>query len=241
MSIKNTLLNFIFYLKNPKVPQSKQYVITVKSFLILFIFSTCVNFILDIISLNFWLINKLQITNIESHLKEIYSKGFWVGFVLIVIAPPIFEELSQRFYLKSFIWNNTFIPINIGLILICIFQIQGYYLLILCPIILILSNVVYSKVINYKKAKYKFLRFYINNYKYYFYLSAISFGAAHIGNYESAHFIPILPIFLVLPQIFGGLMLGYIRVFMGLRWSILFHALHNLFFLILLFINHKIK
>ena len=88
--------------------------------------------------------------------------------------------------------------------------------------------------------KFHFLRSYINKYNLYFYLSAISFGAAHIAIYEFSHFIPLLPIFLVLPQIFGGLMLGYIRVFMGLRWSILFHALNNLFFLILLFINHKI-
>ena len=99
---------------------------------------------------------------------------------------------------------------------------------------------VYTRVLNYKKEKFHFLRSYINKYNLYFYLSVISFGAAHIGNYESAHFIPLLPILLVLPQIFGGLMLGYIRVFMGLRWSILFHALNNLFFLILLFINHKI-
>ena len=124
----------------------------------------CVNYFLDIISMNYWLINILQVTNIESYLKDIYLKGFWVGIFSIVIAPPLFEELSQRFYLKSFVWNNTFVPINIGIIIILLFKIQGYYLLILCPIILIIANTVYSKVINYKKDKFKFLRFYINNY-----------------------------------------------------------------------------
>ena len=238
MFIKTTILNFILYLRNPKVPQSNTSVITIKSFCILFIFSIFVTYFLDLISSNFWLINKLKITNIESHLKDIYLKGFWVGIISIVIAPPLFEELSQRFYLKSFVWNNTFVPINIGLIIILLFKIQGYYLLILCPIILIIANKVYSRVVNYKKDKFKLLRFYINNYNLYFYLSALAFGAAHIGNYETAHFIPILPIFLVLPQIFGGLILGYIRVFMGLSWSILFHALNNLVFLILIFINH---
>ena len=70
---------------------------------------------------------------------------------------------------------------------------------------------------------------------------SIAFGAVHILNFKTENFIPLLSIFLVLPQIFGALVLGYIRIFMGLRWSILFHALHNLYFLILLFINHWTK
>ena len=240
MTIKNTLLTFFLYLKNPKIPQSKKVVITVQSFFILFLFSMCVDYFLDLISSNCWLINKLQIINIVSHNEEIYSKGFWVSFILLVISAPLVEELLQHSYLKSFIWNNVFVPINIGLILIFTFHIRGYYLLAFCPIILVISNMVYTRVLNYKKEKFHFLRSYINKYNLYFYLSAISFGAAHIANYEFSHFIPLLPIFLVLPQIFAGLLLGYIRVFMGLRWSILFHALHNLFFLIFLFINHKI-
>ena len=240
MTIKNTLLNIFLYLRNPKVPQSKKFVITIKSFFILFIFSMCIDYFLDLISTNYWLINKLQVTNTVSHKEKIYADGFWISLILMVISAPLIEELLQRSYLKSFIWNNVFVPINIGLILIFTFHIRGYYLLVFCPIILVISNMVYTRVLNYKKEKFHFLRSYINKYNLYFYLSAISFGAAHIGNYESAHFIPLLPIFLVLSQIFGGFLLGYIRVFMGLRWSILFHALHNLFILILLFINHKI-
>lgn len=238
MSIKNTLLNLFLYLRNPKVPQSKKSIITIKSFFILFIFSMCVDYCLDLMCTNDWMINKLQITNIKSHTQKIYADGFWISFILMVISAPLIEELSQRSYLKSFIWNNIFVPINIGLILIFTFQIRGYYLLIFCPIILVVSNMVYTRVLNYKKEKFHFLRSYINNYNLYFYLSAITFGTAHIRSYELAHFIPLLPILLVIPQIFGGLILGYIRVFMGLRWSILFHALHNLFILILLFVDH---
>ena len=238
MSIKNTLLNFFLYLRNPTVPQSKKVVLTIKSFCILFIFSMCGDYILDLISANNWLINKLQITNIVSHREEIYANGFWISLGLIVITAPVCEELLQRSYLKSFIWNNILFPINIGLILIFIFKIRGYYLFIFCAIILVISNIVYSRIITYKKYKFQYLRFYIKKYNLYFYISAIAFGAVHILNFKTENFIPLLSIFLVLPQIFGALVLGYIRIFMGLRWSILFHALHNLYFLILLFINH---
>lgn len=238
MSFKNTLLNFILYLKNPKVPHSKKTGLPIKSFISLFIFSLCVDYLLDLISTNSWVINKLQITNIQSHNQELYSNGFWHGFILLVITAPIIEEILQRSYLKSFVWNYTLVPINSGLILIFLFQIRGIYLLILFPILLVMSNIIYSRITNYRRAKIVHQKSYINNYSWYFYLSALSFGVMHIGNYESAYFIPFLHILLVLPQIFGGLMLGYIRIFMGLRWSIYFHALHNLFFLILLFINH---
>lgn len=159
----------------------------------------------------------------------------------IVIIAPILEELIQRSYLTSFKWNNIFVPINIGLILIFLFQVRGYLLIILCLIVLVSCNIIYSKLLQNKKIKTKLLKFYSKNFKFYFYLSGISFGMVHIGNYEMEHYIPLLSIILVLPQIFGGLMLGYIRIVMGLRWSICFHALHNLVFLIFLFINHSAK
>ena len=238
MTIKNTLLNFFFYLRNPKVPQSEKSIITIKSFFILFIFSMITDYLLNLISSNSWLINNLKINNIETHVKEIYSKGFWYCFIVIVLVGPLIEELLLRSYIKSFIWNYCLVPINIGIIIIGIFQIRGYSLLVICPGILILNNLIFTKISNFKRPKLKYLKFYIKKYHFYFYLSAITFGTLHINNYQIEHLNPFLTIFLVLPQISAGLFLGYIRIFMGLQWSISFHALHNLFFLILLFINH---
>lgn len=238
--IIKTFVTFFDFLNNPATPHGKKYLNNIKAFFILFFFSMCADYLLDLLSTNNWMINKFKITNIESHAQQIYTDGFWLSLVSLVILAPVVEELLQRSYLTSFVWNNVMVPINIGVIMIFVFQIKGFYLLIFCFLLLISMFIINDKVSN-KKSKIKYLKLYSKNYKFYFYLSAISFGAVHIANYRAENFIPILSIFLVLPQIFAGLMLGYIRVSMGLRWSICFHALHNLFFLTFLFINHSGK
>lgn len=54
------------------------------------------------------------------------------------------------------------------------------------------------------------------------------FGLIHIGNFpEIDGFYWLIPI-LVAPQISAGIFLGYIRTKLGLLWSILLHAAHNL-------------
>jgi len=67
-----------------------------------------------------------------------------------------------------------------------------------------------------------------NYFKYAYYLSALLFGLIHIGNFpEIDGFYWLIPI-LVAPQISAGIFLGYIRTKLGLLWSILLHAAHNL-------------
>ncbi len=64
-------------------------------------------------------------------------------------------------------------------------------------------------------------------FKYVFYIIAFSFGFIHIINFEISKTILILSPLLVAPQIIAGLLLGYIRVRLGLLYSILLHALFN--------------
>ena len=60
-----------------------------------------------------------------------------------------------------------------------------------------------------------------------FYMSVVAFGAVHITNFqEYRSYLWAIPI-LTLPQLVVGLFFGYTRIKYGLRWSILFHALHN--------------
>lgn len=60
-----------------------------------------------------------------------------------------------------------------------------------------------------------------------FYLSAVLFALVHISNFESQPMVYLLAPILVLPQLILGLILGYIRVRLGLLWSILLHASYN--------------
>lgn len=63
---------------------------------------------------------------------------------------------------------------------------------------------------------------------YIFYLFTLAFGFYHITNFEINATILLLSPLLVAPQIIIGLLLGYIRVQLGLAWSILLHSLYNL-------------
>lgn len=66
------------------------------------------------------------------------------------------------------------------------------------------------------------------SFKYAFYCSVLLFGLMHITNFEGLNgqywAIPVL----VSPQLSAGIFLGFIRTRLGLFWSILLHAAHNL-------------
>ncbi len=61
-----------------------------------------------------------------------------------------------------------------------------------------------------------------------FYVFTFAFGFYHITNFKITPTILYLSPLLVSPQLLIGLLLGYIRVRLGLQWAILLHALYNL-------------
>ncbi len=65
-------------------------------------------------------------------------------------------------------------------------------------------------------------------YPFFFYAFAIAFGLVHISNYENteALFYWISPL-IILSQLLGGVILGYIRLKAGLFWGMLYHGLFN--------------
>ena len=239
MSIKTDYTAFFTYLKRPFIFRTSNQKIKLKTFLLLFLLALIVDFNLDRLSMNHWLINILNISDSESQDKEVYKSGFWFAILTVALLAPTLEEILQRSYLTSFVWNNCLVPVNISLIGVMLFNIRGNMLFIIFGMSLIISRIIFLKLTKNDKIKFHFLKFYAKNYFFYFYLSAISFGCAHIANYPIGNFIPILPVLLVLSQIFAGLILGYVRVLMGLRWSICFHAFHNFIFILILFAKHK--
>lgn len=149
----NALSDFFAFVGNPKAPHPKASRRCFKNFIFLFLFSITVDFFLDQISMSHWNLSNLKVTNIDARLEELYTDGFWSSFFAIVIIAPLGEELLQRSYLKSFIWNNIFVPINISLVLIFMFQIRGYYLMIICILVLVLGNFIYSTLSKEGKIK----------------------------------------------------------------------------------------
>jgi len=65
-----------------------------------------------------------------------------------------------------------------------------------------------------------------DNFKTIFWVFTIVFAAVHFTNFAATVPVYLAPI-LVLPQLVLGIILGYIRVGWGTRYSMLFHAIHN--------------
>ncbi len=66
------------------------------------------------------------------------------------------------------------------------------------------------------------------HFKHAFYTSVLLFGVIHIGNFQNIDgYYWLIPV-LVAPQISAGIFLGFIRTKLGLVWSMLLHAAHNL-------------
>jgi len=72
---------------------------------------------------------------------------------------------------------------------------------------------------------------YLPKKKYYsplIYLNIIIFGLIHFVNYETDTNGKIFALLIVSPQIFIGLLLTYVRIKYGFRFSVLTHSMYNL-------------
>ncbi|SHF06468.1 hypothetical protein SAMN03080594_102488 [Arenibacter palladensis] len=64
-------------------------------------------------------------------------------------------------------------------------------------------------------------------FRYIFYASVLLFAAVHLNNFEMSGQVLYLAPLLVAPQLILGVFLGYVRVKLGLLWSICLHSLYN--------------
>ena len=73
------------------------------------------------------------------------------------------------------------------------------------------------------------LRLYYNTpkLKFAYYFSSVVFALFHIFNYKLDGFLNFTSFFILLPIFFGGLLLGYVRVVYGFKYSVMLHMLHN--------------
>ena len=65
-----------------------------------------------------------------------------------------------------------------------------------------------------------------------YYFSSVVFSLIHIFKFDFDNYLILNCCLILTPIFFGGLMLGYIRVIYGLKFSILLHILHNFWLLI---------
>jgi hypothetical protein len=93
----------------------------------------------------------------------------------------------------------------------------------------LVALVVAGAVVAYRPLRRAVVRFWEQRFAAVFFGSAVAFGIVHATNWHFGR--PILAVvmlpLLVLPQGLIGVVLGYTRVRLGLRWSMLLHASYN--------------
>ncbi len=144
-------------------------------------------------------------------------------FLTIVVVAPIFEELYFRFQLKNFSFS-----------FVCYFTAISYFLnkfleirtLIIAMIILaVVLLPLYFYINHHRNNKLTFIKRF---FPFHFYITSIFFGLVHISNFANPLEYGFPIILLVLPQLFVGLILGYVRMRFGLSKSMMMHAAYNL-------------
>ena len=137
-----------------------------------------------------------------------------------IILAPIGEEIIMRLVLV-FNRRNLLVFIITCFILTVTFVIKQKNMFVFFSSLTVISGVAYFYFDQCKV-------FFINHFRIMFFGSAILFGLFHIFNFNGitiSNFY-VTP-FLVLPQLFMGFILGFIRVKYGYIYGVLFHALIN--------------
>ncbi len=142
--------------------------------------------------------------------------------IKMLLFAPVSEELIFRLILKE---NKKYFYVSgimcIFLIIISIYT--QYTAFLYSSSILIIIFLLYITQYKLKRNIYS-----IKNYKYLYWGSIIIFSLAHGVNYIFPNRLTILltPL-IVLPQFLGGIVLSYLRVKFGIKYSIIFHFFVN--------------
>ena len=220
--IQQVFQEFLSYIKkpNPFIKEDKSKTFYNQLFPLVII-SLCFSFLSVIfISLleNLHLIKELP----SFELFDLKEKKILLFFTVTIFA-PIVEELIFRYQLKNYyVAILCYALLAIGLFYKVFI---GLTLFISVVVVLITGTIV---IVSFGTNNFKKHAVISKWFPAHFYLTAICFGLVHISNYNDpfAYGFPI--ILLVLPQMFIGFILGYVRMRFGLSKSMMMHAAYNL-------------
>lgn len=202
--LKQVFNDFIAFLKSPdeeSVPE-KSSGSKLKHIGLLYLIEMPV-IVLFIITLG--IIEHYKLIDTGEHMgEELLKYSYATILLLAVIAGPLIEEVIFRLPLK---YRRNYL---IRWIVWCI-SITG--------------------LVNKDQLQQGAQRLWKASYAYFFYSMAIIFGLIHLTNFTNAKSIILLAPFLTMTQLFGGLIIGYIRVKIGFIWGYTYHAAHNLLWL----------
>jgi membrane protease YdiL (CAAX protease family) len=162
--------------------------------------------------------------------NDVSQFQFFMGAVLLA---PLLEELIFRAQLKRFSGMLMFVSLICGVVLSAILKTCWAFLI--SPLIFAILFMIYRFTVAASISR-KF-KLWERLFPWHFHLTAVCFALMHLANYERG--LALLPFGLLytLPQLAIGLVLGFTRMFYGLKYSLALHSLYNLFFVIVLFLR----
>ncbi len=206
MQTLNELLNF---LKNPyKASEYRNIKGKEFLFLLLIIIMVVIPFPL--------LIELAELDQLDHKLIEMLEKNRWLVAIGAIVLAPMIEEPVFRLHLdlkKASIWWG---------LALSIFLIGDFWY----PIVLFWGYLIFLQV-RVSQGNPPSMKFIV-------YCSATFFAIVHMANFKEldySEFIFWIPL-LVGSQFFEGLILSYIRLNFGIKWSILFHGAFNAIFIL---------
>jgi hypothetical protein len=157
----------------------------------------------------------------EFDLFDLKEKKFLL-FGTIVVLAPLIEETIFRLQLKDYSLAVLFYA---GLV---VFYLNKLFSGVTLGVFVFVAISIAMAFFFYLwQSKTRRMRFIIIYFKYHFYLTAIIFGLVHISNYNNPIKFGFPVVLLVLPQLFVGFILGYVRMRFGISKSIIMHAAYN--------------
>lgn len=162
-----------------------------------------------------------------------YHPGRLEFFFGAVVIAPILEEFLFRAQLKRFSGMLMFVAFATGLLFVI--PSGSYWAFLISPFIFFLLFVIYRCTLAGSMTR-KF-GFWKRLFPWHFHFTAICFALIHLSNFQHGAALLPLGILYTLPQLVIGLILGFTRMFYGLKYSILLHSFYNLFFIILFFLK----
>jgi hypothetical protein len=171
----------------------------------------------------------------------IENESIFASFMFACVVAPLLEESAFRLWLINkplqvaiglfgflFYYISSFIP---GSLIKPLIKSQGYdnpiIVVAIYSAIFLVGVTFFYSIVKLKDVQEKLTWLYKNKYKWLFFGSAFLFGFLHITNYQFSWTVVFVTPILILPQVFGGILLSYIRVTYGFWRGVLGHFIYN--------------
>lgn len=221
VKFKDTLLDFFTFLRHPSIrhphnPQINIFNATLLFFIVLFGGSLIYIPILSSIG-----IEDLD-HSIEGFLE---SSSIFSIIMITIIAAPLIEEFLFRYPLKYPFLLLAFVVLSVGgIFLFFMGQAQNYLWIAILFVVLGVTLLLYL----HTSLGRMWQNFVYKRYGYLFYWSVAVFAFMHAFNFDTGLVNWYLLPFIVLPQFFLAILLGYLRVAGHFAYAVYIHGLNNL-------------